>query len=254
MISRLHALVLLFLALVVGVRLVFYHMHYTLAPYADRELGYGSRFGTAWGVLNPVMIIVLTPIVGAVAQRVSSYRMIVIGTTICAAATFMLVLPNDTLAGLGGTAAESALKWFLGIDGDLGPLYYNLIVFAFFFSVGEAFWTPRLYEYTATVAPKGRESTYMGLSMLPLFFGKLVAGPLSGYLLGRYCPVNGARQSSSLWLVVATMAAASPVSIVLLKNVIKPRPRSGEAAADGGSADEESACDAGSTDDAGGGR
>ncbi len=115
------------------------------------------------------------------------------------------------------------MKWFLAIDGQLGPLYYNLIVFAFLFSIGEAIWTPRLYEYTATVAPKGRESTYMGLSMLPLFFGKLLAGPLSGFLLGRYCPVDDVRQSSALWLVVALMAAASPLSILLLKNVVKPR-------------------------------
>lgn len=219
---------LLFLSLVVGVRLVFYHMHYTLAPYADRELGYGSRFGTAWGVLNPVMIIVLTPIVGAFCQKISSYKMIVTGTAICAGATFMLVLPNDLMAGLAGGSIESGLKWFLAIDGQLGPLYYNLIVFAFLFSIGEAIWTPRLYEYTATVAPKGRESTYMGLSMLPLFFGKLLAGPLSGFLLGRYCPVDDVRQSGSLWLVVALMAAASPILILLLKNVVRPREHASE--------------------------
>ncbi|MBW2733087.1 MAG: MFS transporter [Deltaproteobacteria bacterium] len=219
---------LLFLSLVVGVRLVFYHMHYTLAPYADRELGYGSRFGTAWGVLNPLMIIVLTPIVGAVAQKVSSYKMIVVGTSFCALSCFMLVLPNDTFIGLAGSWVEGGLKWFLAIDGDFGSLYYNLIVFAFLFSIGEAIWTPRLYEYTATVAPKGRESTYMGLSMLPLFFGKLIAGPMSGVLLGRYCPVDGVRRSSSLWLVVTLMAVASPVSILLLKNVVKPRETSME--------------------------
>ena len=222
---------LLFLSLVVGVRLVFYHMHYTLPPWADRELGYGSRFGTAWGFLNPIMIVILTPIVGAVAQKISSYKMIITGTTICASCTFLLVLPNDTFAFLLGTPLEPMLKAFLEIDGDLAPLYFNLIAFAFVFSIGEAIWSPRLYQYTASVAPKGRESTYMGLSLLPLFFGKLIAGPLSGVLLANFCPSEGPRDSWMLWLVVAGMALFTPVSVVLLRNFIKPRNQDAEEAA-----------------------
>lgn len=219
---------LLLLTVVVGVRMVFYHMHYTLPPWADRELGYGSRFGTAWGVINPALIVILAPLVGALASKISSYKMMIVGTTLSAVPVFLLVLPPDFFAFLEGTALEGATKWLLDIDGDLAPLYFTLIIFAAIFSVGEAIWSPRLYEYTASVAPKGREATYMGLSLLPMFVAKLTVGPLSGVLLGRYCPAEGARQSSKLWLVVAVMAIATPVLIVLLKPIIRPKSRADE--------------------------
>ncbi len=214
---------LLFLTVVVGVRIVFHHMHYTLGPWCDRELGYGSRFGTAWGVVNPFLIIVLTPLVGVLAAKISSYRMIIVGTTISAAACFFLALPGDLFASQVPTDLGGAAKWLLDLDGDLAPLYFNLLYFAVLFSVGEAIWSPRLYQYTATVAPKGREATYMGLSLLPLFLGKHTAGPLGGYLLGRYTPAEGERSGGTLWLVVAIMAVATPVCILLFKRVIQPK-------------------------------
>jgi hypothetical protein len=71
----------------------------------------------------------------------------------------------------------------------------------------------------------------MGLSLLPLFVAKLTVGPLSGFLLGHYCPAEGARNSAMLWLVVATMAALSPVLMLVLKNIIRPQSRHEEDAA-----------------------
>ena len=50
-------------------------------------------------------------------------------------------------------------------------------------SVGEALWSPRLYEYAATIAPKGQEASYMALSSLPLFGAKLMVGITSGTML-----------------------------------------------------------------------
>jgi len=220
---------LLLLGLIVCVRMVFYHMHYTLPPYLDRELGFGSRFGTAWGVLNPGIIVVLVPIVGALAQNISSYKMLVVGTFLSALPTFLLALPADTFAGLVDTWFGEAIKVFLEIDGDLAPLYVNLILFVLIFSVGEAIWSPRLYEYTASVAPKGREATYMSLSLLPYFFAKFAVGPLAGFLLEGYCPAEGARQSTSIWLLIASMALAGPVLILLLRGVIRPKSRQDEA-------------------------
>jgi len=221
---------LLFLSIVVLVRIVFQHMHYTLAPWADGELGYGSKFGTAWGVVNPFLIIVLTPLVGIFAARISSYRMILVGTAICAGSCFLLAMPGGYFATLGGTPLADAAKWVLDLDGNLAALYFNLLFFAIAFSVGEAIWSPRLYQYTAQVAPKGREATYMGLSILPLFVGKLFAGPMGGYLLARYSPAEGARSGGTLWLVVALMAVGTPVFLLLLRGVIKPKeePSDGE--------------------------
>jgi len=229
---------LLLLGLIVCVRMVFYHMHYTLPPYLDRELGFGSRFGTAWGVLNPGIIVILVPIVGALGQNISSYKMLVVGTFLSALPVFLLAMPQDTFAGLVHTPVGEALKWFLDIDGDLAPLYVSLIIFVIIFSVGEAIWSPRLYEYTASVAPKGREATYMSLSLLPYFFAKFAVGPLAGILLDGYCPAEGARQSTTIWWVIALMALVGPVSILLLKGVIRPASREDEGQGEGGGGDE----------------
>ncbi len=224
---------LLLVALIVGVRMVFYHMHYTLPVWADREMGYGSRFGTAWGVINPALIIILTPIVGALAQKISSYTMLVIGTSISAVTVFLLVLPPDTFAALTTTWFGEVLRqpWLLDIDGDLSPIYMNLVLFSIFFSIGEAIWSPRLYEYTAACAPKGRESTYMSMSLLPMFVAKLTVGPLAGVLLDAYCPMEGARSSWVLWLVVGGMAIFSPLAIFFLRGVITARSAEKEEAA-----------------------
>lgn len=211
---------LLLVAILVGVRMVFYHMHYTLPVWADREMGFGSRFGTAWGVINPALIIVLTPIVGGLTQRVSSFSMLVVGTSISALTVFFLVVPPDTFAFLVPTAFGDSLRWLLDLDGDLSPIYVNLVLFSIAFSVGEAIWSPRLYEYTASVAPKGREATYMSLSLLPMFLAKLTVGPVAGLLLDAYCPADGARNSVMLWLLVGGMALFSPIALIAMRRVI----------------------------------
>ena len=62
-----------------------------------------------------------------------------------------------------------------------------------------------------------------------MFLAKLTVGTLSGFLIGRYCPAEGARNSGMLWLVVAGMALATPVLMLLLRSVIRPK----QAAAEG---------------------
>ena len=57
-----------------------------------------------------------------------------------------------------------------------------LVMFIVILSIGEALWSPRLYEYTAMIAPKGREGTYMALASAPNFAAKLAVGGLSGTL------------------------------------------------------------------------
>ena len=68
-------------------------------------------------------------------------------------------------------------------------------------TVGEALWSPRLYEYNVAIAPRGREATYVSLAMLPYFLAKFLVGPTSGYLLDAFCPPAGPRQPALLWAV-----------------------------------------------------
>jgi MFS family permease len=214
---------LVFLALVVGVRLIFYHMHYTYPKSGIRELGPGSPIGRLWA-LNPLLIIILVPLVGALTQRISAYRMVICGSLVSAASVFFMALPQEWLQPLadGWAGHLIAHKW-LGVKGAVSPWYVSIFLFILLLSVGEALWSPRLYEYTAAIAPKGQEGSYMAMSLLPFFVAKLFVGMLSGRLLARFCPETGPRSSHTLWLIIALMALITPVGLFVLRRYIRVR-------------------------------
>merc|ERR1719272_1290887 len=60
--------------------------------------------------------------------------------------------------------------------------------FIIVFSIGEAIWSPKLYEYTVSVPQEGREGVFVACGSAPLYLAKFVAGASSGYLLKYYCP------------------------------------------------------------------
>lgn len=213
---------LVFLTLIVGVKLIYYHMHYTFPKYGIRELGEGAPVGRLFGVLNPVLIVILTPFVGALTQRVSAYRMVTVGSFISAASVFFIAVPPRWFSFLAqGWIGGLVAKTWLGVQGDVNPLYVSIALCVFFLSIGESLWGPRLYEYTAAIAPKGQEASYMALSVLPFFLAKLTVGMLSGILLARYCPAQGPRNSEMMWLIIALMAIVGPAGIFFLRGYIQ---------------------------------
>jgi hypothetical protein len=140
------------------------------------------------------MIIFLTPVATALTRHRSAYATIVIGTFITAASVFFLAYST--------TVAMS-------------------VFFIVTLSIGEALWSPRLYEYTAMIAPKGRETSYMGLSQLPMFAAKPLVSWMSGSLLATYCPATGARHSEKMWLVIGLSTLIGPVLVVAMRRVIE---------------------------------
>lgn len=204
------------LTLVVGVRLIFYHMHVTFPKFALRELGDGAPIGQLWGVLNPVLIVILVPTVGALAQRINSYTMMLWGTGLCALSAFVLAIPPHYFQGLAdGWLGDLIAHRWLDVAGPVNPWYVSIALFTVIMSIGEALWSPRLYEYTAAIAPRGQEASYMALSLLPYFVAKFGVGLLSGRLLQSFVPAEGPRNAPALWLIVALMAAVCPVGLVL---------------------------------------
>jgi MFS family permease len=212
---------LAFISLVVAVRLVLLHMYYTYPKFGIRELGAGAPIGRLWA-LNSIVVIILVPIVGALTQRISAYRMVLFGTALTAASVFLMAMPpvwwQPLADGLPGHLI--AQKW-LGVQGPVNPYYVMIFVYVVIYSVGEVFWTPRLYEYTAAIAPKGQEASYMSLSFLPFFLAKLLAGSLSGFLLMQYCPATGPRHSETMWLIIALMATITPIGLIVLRRFIQ---------------------------------
>ena len=212
---------LAFLSLVVAVRLVLLHMYYTYPKFGIRELGAGAPIGRLWS-LNSIVVILLVPIVGALTQKVSAYRMVHFGTTLAAGSVFTMAMPPEWWRPLAdGLPGQLIARSWLGVQGAVNPYYVMIFVYVVVYSVGEVFWTPRLYEYTAAIAPKGQEGSYMSLSYLPFFVAKLFAGGLSGLLLTRYCPAAGARHSSTMWLIIALMAMITPIGLIVLRRFIQ---------------------------------
>ena len=109
----------------------------------------------------------------------------------------------------------------VGVRGSVNPYYVMIFLFITLLSVGESFYSPRLYEYAAAIAPKGQEASYMALSYLPFFLAKLLVAGLSGVMLARYCPETGPRDSGALWLIIALTAAVAPVGLVLFRRQIR---------------------------------
>jgi len=212
---------LVFLSLAVAVRLIFYHMHYTYPKFGLRELGAGAPIGRLWAI-NSISIIILVPFVGALTQRFSAYRMVMVGSFISAASVFVMALPPSWFQGLaGGPLGDWLGHGWLGLKGEVNPYYVLIFCYIMILSLGEALWSPRLYEYTAAIAPKGQEASYMSLSYLPFFAAKFFVGMFSGVLLAKYCPETGPRHSETLWLIIALTTMITPVGLLLLKRYIR---------------------------------
>ena len=70
-----------------------------------------------------------------------------------------------------------------GIGITLSMLTRNgwfLVFSIFIFSLGEMSFSPKILEYIGRLAPKDKAALYMGTNFLPVAFGNLFAGLLSG--------------------------------------------------------------------------
>lgn len=211
---------LILLCFVVGLRLIYYHMYYTYPKFGIRELGEGAPVGRLWSV-NGLTLLVLVPIVGALTQKIPAFRMLIVGSVVSASSVFIMALPTEWFRPLANSFLGDVIahRW-LGVAGEVNPYYVMIFLFVLFLSIGEALWNPRLYEYTAAIAPKGQEASYMSLSFLPYFVAKFFVGMFSGMLLARYCPKTGVRHSETMWLIIAVMTLITPVGLLLFGRFI----------------------------------
>jgi MFS family permease len=215
---------LLFVTLIVGVKMLFFHLSFTFPKYGVRELGEGAPITHASSMLNSLLIVVLVPVCGVLTQKISAYRVIVIGSFISALSAFFLVLPAGWFTPLArGWLGNFIGHWWLGGAGEVNPLYLAIFFFMVLLSIGEALWSPRLYEYAAAIAPQGQEASYMALTSLPLFGAKLVVGACSGWMLATYCPETGPRHPQTMWLIIGATALVTPLGAVVFRKFIQVR-------------------------------
>ena len=220
------------LSLTLFVRFVFYHFSYTFPKYGISVLGEGAKIGNVYGVLNPVLIIFIVPIVAYLTKKVSSYKMLIVGSLVSGGSTFIAAIPASFFEPLTTSTLGQLIfiKWLhlansvADLTGANAPTpeYWPLIFFIFSFTIGEAIWSPRLMQFTAEIAPKGKEGTYIALSMLPWLLAKFFVGPMSGWLIHEYTPFEGGHplpdnaDHAMVWIWIGGMALITPVALFVL--------------------------------------
>lgn len=184
---------MLLVCMAIGIRIVYRSLDATLPKYMERTLGEGAYYGTIL-MLNPLTILICTPIFTPLVYYLSNYALIVVGGTISSLSCLIMILE---------------------------PSYYSCAAFSIVLGIGESIWTPRFYEYSIDVAPKGKEGTYMALTSAPLFFAAMAAGTLSGTLLEGYCPENGNTGDCwAVWLIITGIAITSPILLFACRSCI----------------------------------
>jgi proton-dependent oligopeptide transporter, POT family len=183
-----------FIFCLIPVQTLFAHNWLTLPMYVERAY----RESWPWISINfekavnanPLLIFILTPTVAAMTQKKKVYTMMILGTLVMGAPTFLLAL--------GAT-----------------PL--TLVGFLFLMTVGEAMWQPRFLQYAAEIAPEGRTGIYMGVAQFPWFLTKMIVPLYSGWFLQHYCPKQGPIHTERMWFIYGLLAISSTVMLVLAK-------------------------------------
>lgn len=178
-----------FIFILLPVRTLFAHQWLTLPDYVMRcfPAEVGARYEWFQG-LNPAVIVIFVPLIAALTRRVNIITMMILGTSVSALTTFLLVP---------------------------GPNLTTLIAYVLLFSLGEAMWSSRFLEYIADLAPAGQVGAYMGLAGIPWFLAKATTGLYSGPMIARFMPEHGPQDSGTLWLIYGAIAVISPIGLLI---------------------------------------
>jgi len=210
---------LVLIALIIGVRAVYAYLYLLMPKYWLRTIGPTAAFGTL-NAINPIGIVIGLVLFIPLANKFKVFDMLIYGAMISAFSLFPMALPWD---------------WY---SGDIARAHYLMaLVCMVILTVGEVAWSPKLYEYTAAIAPKGQEGTYLGLSLIPWFVAKTLVSAFSGHMLeywspekvtvgGETVPLQQAmiqgklgywHSPAAMWLVLALYALAGCFLALLLR-------------------------------------
>lgn len=183
-----------FIFILIPVQTLFAHNWLTLPQYTSRAFeGFVGHNFEFFVNLNPILIFVLTPVVTALTLKRNTYKMMIIGTLVMAAPTFILTL---------------------------GPSIYTLMAYLILMTIGESMWQPRFLQWVAEIAPKGMTGIYMGIGQFPWFLTKVITALYSGWFLMNYCPDDTPvteLNTEFMWLIYGLIAIVSPIGLLLAR-------------------------------------
>jgi predicted MFS family arabinose efflux permease len=180
---------LYFVFALLAVRTLFAHQWLTMPDYVVRAYpaSVGARFEWVVG-LNPLIILIGTPLLALLTRRVDVLTVMIVGTFVTASSSFLLAT---------------------------GPNLALLLASQVVYSIGEAIWSSRFYEWVAETAPPDRVGAYMGVATIPWFLAKTTTGLYSGAMLARFCPEHGPQDTGTMWLLYGGIALLSPIALLL---------------------------------------
>ena len=182
---------LLFIWLLVPVRNLVAHLNFTLPTVVERAYPWAFPHLEYCFALNNLLLFLGTPLLTYATMR-SGLIPLMVGGSLCSALSLaFLMLPPDA-------------AWLIG--------------FVVFFSLGEAVWQSRFYEYVAHSAPPGKVGEAMSWANFPWFVAKSTAGLYSGWMLAHFVPAQGPLHPDQLWAYYLGAALLTPLSLWLLRN------------------------------------
>ncbi len=207
------------IALVLGVRAVYTYMYILMPKYWERTIGPEAQIGVL-NMINPIGIVIGLVLFIPLANRFNVFSLLVYGSMVSAIALFPMAVP-----------------WRL-YGSDISQSHYSMAIACMvLLTIGEVLWSPKLYEYTAAIAPEGQEGTYLGFSMIPWFLAKTLVSAFSGHMLLHWSPekamVNGAEiplqealirgqvpywnSPAAMWLILGIYALAGCIIAAFLQ-------------------------------------
>jgi MFS family permease len=178
-----------FIFILLPVRTLFAHQYLTMPDYVTRTLPPEIAARWEWiNIINPATIVIFVPVIAALTLRRRVVDMMIVGTSLSALCTFLLV-PAPNL-----------------------PL---LLAYMVLWSLGEAAWSSRFLEYVADIAPLNRVGLYMGIAGMPWFLAKTTTGIYAGNVLDRFVPVDGVQRPGTMWLIYGLIALITPVCLLI---------------------------------------
>lgn len=183
-----------------GVRSSFRHLDATFPKYFTREFGDKAPFELIISI-NPIVVISFTPVVTWCLMRykVGLKKTLLVGAWVSSLSLFPLVLVNS----------------------QVSAVFFVLIL-----SLGEVIWSPKLYEFSTMVAPKGQEGIYLAITGAPVYLATVIVGLTSGELLTRFCPADKGPEghySRTMWFIILLMSIVSPATLWYLQQRLIPK-------------------------------
>ncbi|MBX3168578.1 MAG: MFS transporter [Candidatus Eremiobacteraeota bacterium] len=182
---------LVFIWLLVPVRSLVAHLNYTLPTAVLRTYPWFYDRLEYCFALNNFLLFVGTPLLTYLTLGRSLMGLMIGGSLVSALSLGFLMLPAQT-------------AW--------------LLAFVLAFSLGEAVWQSRLFEFVAQQAPPGKVGAAMSFANFPWFVAKTAAGAYSGWMLQHFIPAQGAQRPEILWGAYLLLALLTPLSLLVLRH------------------------------------